>query len=208
LVKKRQIAGRSTLQECNQTFMIFLFLFNFQGFPFSSIFNFFDFVRPICHFCPNFQFCPIFNFVQFSIFLFPSNFKFSYPTFNFMTPCIFEYERHLPLLSLSHFSGHPEIFINFCVERPTILKMDRLEVKPRSSNRKSYFEVVQEDLRTGRQSHNQFEVLKQGSLEKYVYLKNGQKTERKRFSQKWTYCYAIMTENLFMTFKDHSASAM
>ena len=119
-----------------------------------------------------------------------------------MTPCIFEYERHLPLLSLSHFSGHPEIFINFCVERPTILKMDRLEVKPRSSNRKSYFEVVQEDLRTGRQSHNQFEVLKQGSLEKYVYLKNGQKTERKRFSQKWTYCYAIMTENLFMTFKD------
>ena len=81
--------------------------------------------------------------------------------------------------------------------------MERLEVKPRAANRKSYFEVVQEDLRTGRQSHNQFEVLKQGSLNKYVYLKNGEKLERTRFQKKWQYCYAIMTENLFMAFKDH-----
>ena len=116
------------------------------------------------------------------------------------TPCIFEVLNAIYILY--HTFRDRKLLSRSLSPTPHWKTMERLEVKPKSSNRKSYFEVVQEDLLTGRQSHNQFEVLKQGSLEKHVYLKNGEKPEKKRFSQKWQYCYAIMTENLFMTFKD------
>ena len=66
-------------------------------------------------------------------------------------------------------------------------------------HRQSYLEALKHELMVGNERLNEFEVLRQGSLNKHIYLENGQKSEKSM--KKWHYCYAILTENLLMTFK-------
>ena len=67
-------------------------------------------------------------------------------------------------------------------------------------HRQSYLDALKHDIMVGKKTLNEFEVVRQGSINKHVFLENGEKPDKTL--KKWHYCYAVMTENLLMTFKD------